>query len=265
MTVSTPRGEFEVRRTGDAGPHVLLLHPLALAGSFWEPLASHLGRSATVLAWDARGHGSSSWDGGPFTIEDMADDAAAVIEAAAGGGPVSVLGMSMGGCTAIALAQRHPELVDRLVLADTTACYGPDREKTWEERAQNAQNKPRTEQVPFQVTRWFSDGFREEQPAAVQRVVDIFTATDSAAHAAASRAMGAFDGTPGLDRITADTLVVVGEEDYATPPAMAQVLAEGIPGARLEVLESSRHLSLLERPDYWPSLARHLGLEGSAS
>jgi 3-oxoadipate enol-lactonase len=46
---------------------------------------------------------------------------------------------------------------------------------------------------------------------------------------------------------------------------MAQVLADGIPQARLEVLEDSRHLSLLERPDYWPSIARHLGLEGTAS
>jgi 3-oxoadipate enol-lactonase len=77
--------------------------------------------------------------------------------------------------------------------------------------------------------------------------------------------MGGFDGTSGLGRITADTLVVVGAEDYATPPAMAQVLADGIPQARLEVLENSRHLSLLERPDYWPSIARHLGLEGTGS
>jgi 3-oxoadipate enol-lactonase len=262
--VQTARGDVMVRRTGESGPPVLLLHPLALAGAFWDPLAAELGQRATVLAWDARGHGSSPWDGTPFSIEDMADDAAAVIEATAGGRPVSVVGMSMGGCTAIALAQRHPGLVDRLVLADTTACYGPGRETTWEERAQNAQAKPRVEQVPFQVTRWFSDRFREEHPAAVQRVVDIFTATDSAAHAAASRAMGGFDGTSGLGRITADTLVLVGTEDYATPPAMAQVLADGIPQARLEVLEDSRHLSLLERPDYWPSIARHLGLEETA-
>jgi 3-oxoadipate enol-lactonase len=263
--IPAPGGAIAVRRTGHEGPPVLLLHPLALAGAFWDPLAMALASRATVLAWDARGHGASPWDGRPFTIEDMADDAAALIESVADGRPVAVVGMSMGGCTAIALAQRHPHLVDRLVLADTTACYGPDREKAWEERAQNAQEKPRAEQVPFQVTRWFSDRFREEQPAAVQRVVDVFLETDSAAHAAASRAMGAFDGTEGLATIAADTLVVVGAEDYATPPAMAALLVDRIPGARLEVLDSARHLSLLERPDYWPTIARHLGLDGSPS
>lgn len=259
MRVETDRGTFEVRRTGDAGPVVLLMHPLALSGRFWDPIAEMIGRSAQVVAWDARGHGGSDWDGAPFSIEDMADDAAAVIREVGGGAPARVGGMSMGGCTAVALAQRHPELVDRLLLADTTACYGPDREANWAERARNVLEKPRRDLIGFQVARWFSDGFREQHPDEVERLVDIFLATDSSAHAAASLAMGGFDGTAGLGKITADTLVVVGEEDYATPPAMAQVLADGIPASRLQVLDGARHMSLLERPDVWPTLAAHLG------
>ena len=258
MRVETDRGTFEVRSTGESGPVVLLMHPLALSGRFWDPIAEVIGRTTRVFAWDARGHGASDWDGHPFTIEDMADDAAAVIRAVGDGGPARVGGMSMGGCTAVALAQRHPDLVERLLLADTTACYGPDREANWAQRARNAREKPRQDQIGFQAARWFSDGFREQHPEEVQRVVDIFLATDSSAHAAASLAMGGFDGTAGLGRIPADTLVVVGEEDYATPPAMAEVLADGIPGSRLQVLEGARHMSLLERPDVWPTLAAHL-------
>jgi 3-oxoadipate enol-lactonase len=128
----------------------------------------------------------------------------------------------------------------------------------WAERAVNAREKPRQEQVGFQVDRWFSDAFRDEHPDEVQRLVDIFLATDSSAHGAASLAMGAFDGTSDLGRITADTLVLVGEEDYATPPAMARVLADGIPTSRLQVLDGARHMSLLERPVIWPTLAAHL-------
>jgi 3-oxoadipate enol-lactonase len=259
MRVETDRGAFELHRTGETGPVVLLMHPLALSGRFWDPIAAVIGRSARVFAWDARGHGGSNWDGRPFTIEDMAEDAAAVIRAVAGGGRARVGGMSMGGCTAVALAERYPELVERLLLADTTACYGPDRERNWAERARTVQEKSRQEQIGFQVARWFSDGFREEHPDETQRLVDIFLATDSSAHAAASLAMGGFDGTAELNRITADTLVVVGEDDYATPPAMAQVLADGIPTSRLQVLEGARHMSLLERPDVWPLLATHLG------
>jgi len=60
-------------------------------------------------------------------------------------------------------------------------------------------------------------------------------------------------------------LVVVGEEDYATPVAMAEVIAERIPRARLEVLRNARHLSLLEREDVWPALATHLGIEAQTT
>ncbi len=264
MKLETPRGSFEVHRSGDGGPMVLLLHPLALCGKFWSPLADYLGRTATVLALDAGGHGGSSWDGEPITVEKMADDAACVIEAA-GGERAGVVGMSMGGCTAMALAARRPDLVDRLVLADTTSCYGPERVETWNERARNAQAKRRQEQAGFQLDRWFSERFRAEHPEQAQRVVDIFLGTDSAVHAAACRALGAFDGTAELGSIKAETLVVVGEEDYATPVAMAEVIVERIPGARLEVLRNARHLSLLEREDVWPALGTHLGLEAQTT
>ncbi|MBQ0905000.1 alpha/beta fold hydrolase [Micromonospora sp. U21] len=262
MKVETERGTFEVHRTGDTGPVVLLLHPLALSGRFWNPIAAVLSERAQVFALDARGHGATAWDGKPLTIHDMAEDAAAVLWRLTGGAPARLGGMSMGGCTAIALAERHPELVDRLLLADTTACYGPDREANWAERARNVESKPRQELIDFQVTRWFSDAFREKNPDEVQRLVDIFLATDSAAHAAASRAMGGFDGTAELGRITAETLVVVGEGDYATPPDMAAVLADRIPRTALEVLPGARHMSLLERPDCWRTLAAHL-MDGS--
>jgi len=264
MMLETQRGSFEVHRRGDGTPKVLLLHPLALSGRFWSPLADYLSRSATVLALDAAGHGGSPWGGEPITVESMADDAASVIEAV-GGQSVAVMGMSMGGCTAMALAARRPDLVDRLVLADTTSCYGPERVETWNERARNAQAKSRPEQGGFQLDRWFSERFRVEHPEQAQRVVDIFLATDSAVHAAACRALGAFDGTSELENIKAETLVLVGEEDYATPVAMAEVIAERIPRARLEVLRNARHLSLLEREDVWPALATHLGIEAQTT
>jgi 3-oxoadipate enol-lactonase len=80
----------------------------------------------------------------------------------------------------------------------------------------------------------------------VKRVSELFLATDSRAHAQACLALGAFDGTTLLPKITAQTLVVVGEHDYATPPAMARTLATGIPGARLHVFGNARHFSVFE-------------------
>jgi 3-oxoadipate enol-lactonase len=238
------------------GPLVVLLHPLAQAGEFWRPLVDELSADFRVLAPDARGHGDSVWDGEPFTVEDMAADVAQLIEHV--GGPAAVLGMSMGGCAAIALAVRRPELVSGLVLADTTADYGPGKEEAWAERADNAVSKPRDKQLGFQHDRWFSPGFLEANPDEVNRVSQIFLATDSHAHAAASRALGAYDDQSHLDQITVPTLVLVGDEDYATPPAMAEALHTGIPGSELEVLPETRHLSLIQNREIWPRVVAHL-------
>jgi 3-oxoadipate enol-lactonase len=257
MIVPTSNGRFNVEQTGNDGTPMVLLHPLALAGSAWDPMARHLAGAHRVFAPDARGHGDSEWDGDPFTVEDLAADTAAIVEAL-DLGPVDVVGMSMGGCTAMVLAASRPDLVRRLVLADTTACYGPDRVEQWSQRASQAENTPREEQLTFQRRRWFSERFREEHPDEVERVAKIFVATDSRAHAAACHALGGVDITARLADIRAGTLVVAGDEDYATPPAMAADITDGIAGSRLRILENTRHLSLLERPDLWPAIAEHV-------
>lgn len=236
---------------------VLLLHPLAMSGELWRPLIDRLEPHATVLTMDARGHGRSTWDGSPFTVEDLAADAARLIEDH-GDGPVALAGMSMGGCMSVALAGSRPELVSRLVLADTTSDYGPEKAKNWGERAEFVLATPREQQLDFQLTRWFSPEFLEREPAEGKRLADLFVATDSQAHAQACRALGAFEGTHLLGSITAETLVLVGEHDYATPPAMAQVLADGIPGARLRILPDARHFSPLEAPGALDEMATHL-------
>lgn len=264
MIVETARGRFNVRCTGESGPPVLMLHPLALSGAVWDPVARYLAGSFRVVAMDARGHGDSGWDRRPFTVADLADDAAAVIEEL-GLAPAHVVGLSMGGSTAVVLAAARPDLVDGLVLADTTACYGPGRRDTWAERARKAVAVPREKQLEFQLDRWFSEEFRRRDPTGADRVAEIFRVTDSRAHAAACTALGDLDATDRLGDIRARTLVLVGDQDYATPPAMAETLASGIPDAELRVLPDTRHLSLIERPDTWPQIAHHLAAAPSES
>lgn len=260
LEVKTERGIFSVHRTGSGPRNIVCLHPLALAGGLWDRFAGSLGEGCTVWALDARGHGQSSWDGEPYVIEDMAADVAAVMTEL-GIGPAGVAGMSMGGCAALALALDFPECVDRLALVDTTSDYGPDREAKWEARAKSAASKPRSDQIPFQLDRWFSEGFRADDPGEVQRIVDIFLATDSNAHAAACRALGQFSRTADLGKVSVPTIVIVGEEDQATPVSMAEVLAENINGARLEVVPQARHFNAVESPATWKLLADHLAPE----
>jgi 3-oxoadipate enol-lactonase len=245
--VDTAHGSVAVRRQGSGDP-VVLLHPLALSGELWRPLANALSDEFTVFSLDLRGHGASGWDGQPFSIEDLALDVAEVLDALELPA-VGMLGMSMGGSVAVTFAGLFPERVTSLVLADTTAWYGENAATAWAERARRAAEVPRAEQLPFQIDRWFSPAFLDREPEEVDRVTRIFLRTDSRAHAAASVAMGRLDSRRLLSAVRASTLVIVGQDDYATPPDMAGELAGGIPGATLLSLPGLRHLSLIERPE----------------
>ena len=246
LFIDGPLHRIAYRRAGNGSP-LVLLHPLALSGAVWGAYASLLAANFDVITPDARGHGDSGWDGQPFSIDDLADDVATLLDGL-GIASAHVAGMSMGGSTAISFAGRYPSRADGLLLADTTAWYGTDAVTAWEARAKTAVAKPRELQVAFQTDRWFTEGFRRRNADEVNRVVGIFLRTNSLAHAAASRAMGAMDSRPLLDKITARTLVVTGEEDYATPPEMGKAIADGVPGARAQVLPALRHLSLVEDP-----------------
>lgn len=255
MIVKTARGDINVLDVGEGHP-VLLFHPLALSAELWRPLVEP-SQGLRFIAIDATGHGQSPWDGEAFSVDDMSDDAVALMEALELP-TAAVVGLSMGGSTAVTLAGAHPELVSSLALVDTTACYGEDRVEEWESRAQRASSVPRQEQMEFQIDRWFSPGTVEREPESVKRVCDLFAATDSQAHAAACRALGGVDATGLLANITAPTLVVVGSEDYATPPEMAHELHDGIRGSRLKVLDGARHLSVLDDPRSWPMVTEHI-------
>lgn len=254
--VDGPAGRIAYRRQG-AGEPLVLLHPLALSGEVWGPLAERLAASYDVIAPDARGHGATGWDGGAFMIEDLADDVIALLDGL-GLDAAHLVGMSMGGSTAINAAGRHQGRVRRVVLADSTAWYGEQAPQTWAGRATGVLAKPRAEHIPFQVDRWFTEGFRQAHGERVDRVVDLFLATDSAAHAQACRALGQMDSRGLLPGVTAPTLAFAGEEDYATPPAMSELVAQHVPDAVALTLPGLRHLSLVESPGLADLIMDHL-------
>jgi 3-oxoadipate enol-lactonase len=228
--------------------HVVLVHSLAMDRSFWRPVAERLAANASVLIHDCRGHGQSDKLPGPVTVDLHADDLADLIDQR-GWRTVMVAGASMGGCIALAFAIRHPARVSALGLVDTTAWYGADAPMNWEQRANAALASGLSSLTDFQVTRWFGDKFRVDHPQLVKDCVDTFLRNDVAAYAQTCRMLGACDLRAGLSTIAVPTAIVVGEEDYATPPAMAQAMHKVIAGATLTVLPGARHLTPLERPD----------------
>ena len=116
-TFSTP--QLQVRVQGRGAP-VVLSHALGVDSTMWDGLAAMLANRCEVLRYDHRGQGESAVPPGPYTLEQLVDDAARVVREW-GRGPVVFVGLSMGGMVGQGLAIRHPELVRGLVLANTTS------------------------------------------------------------------------------------------------------------------------------------------------
>ncbi len=239
---------FGVRRATPDAPVIALVHSLGMDHRFWGPVAQRLAGRATVVAIDARGHGRSARGETPYTAERMAGDLRDVLDHLKVQRAI-VGGASMGGCVALQFAGSYPERTSGLALIDTTAWYGPTAPKDWEDRAMKAVAHGMGSLVDFQKTRWFSDAFRAARPDVVQECIDIFLSNDLEAYVATCRMLGAFDARSLLPGIRVPTLVLVGDEDYAAPVAMAQAMHDGIAGSRLDVIQGARHLTPLEVPD----------------
>jgi 3-oxoadipate enol-lactonase len=239
---------YSLHGNADSDARVVLLHSLGMDRHFWKPVVERLADQALVLTVDCRGHGASDKPEGPYTVELFARDIFDLVSAFRFD-DVLVAGASMGGCVALQFAGTWPRLTRAAGLIDTTAWYGEAAFKNWDERAVKAETGGLEPLIEFQSTRWFSDAFRAANPDILQHCVDTFLRNEVHAFASTCRMLGAFDGRALLSKVRAPCSVIVGEEDYAAPVAMAQALHDGIAGSSLTVISNARHLTPLETPD----------------
>lgn len=229
-------------------PRIALIHSLALDASIWDSVAALLASQAEILAFDCRGHGQSGKPVMPFTVELFARDLTELLDHLAWR-QTAVAGCSMGGNVAQAFAGLFPARVSALGLIDTTAWYGADAPVKWRERAGNARAKGLAGMLDFQVTRWFSDRFRAAHPERVNALAEVFLGNNLDCYAATCAMLGDADLRPYLSSLRIPAAVIVGEEDYATPIAMARHLHQAIAGSSLTILPQARHLTPAECPE----------------
>jgi 3-oxoadipate enol-lactonase len=237
---------------GTASP-VLLAHAIGCDRRMWDDLVPALAPRHRVVAIDARGHGRSPLPARPWSLEDMADDAARLLDRL-GLARTHWVGLSMGGMVGQAFALRHPDRLDRLVLANTTSAYGSDGRPMWDSRIRMVTEGGLGAIRDLVTTRYFSDAFRAAHADIVARVMDRFMDTPAAGYAGCCEAIRDMSLQPRLGGVRAPTLVIAGDLDQGTPPAMSQAIAERIPGARLETIDSASHLSAVEKPAEFNSL-----------
>ncbi|MGE3175548.1 MAG: alpha/beta fold hydrolase [Planctomycetota bacterium] len=263
-TIAVGATRLAVHLCGE-GPLALLIHGYPLDHRMWtDVLLGPLGQHRTLCALDLRGHGHSPWHGDTaHTMELLAEDCAAVIRTLGDGsadGTADVVGLSMGGYVALALAERHPETLRTLTLVDTRAAADTPEGKT--ARATMA------EQVLQKGRRWLAEQLlpkllaKDAAPQVQARMQTMIEATPVETILADLAGMRERKNRRGvLPQLQAPTFVVVGEHDALTPPAEAEAMAKEIPGAQLLVVPGAGHMTPMEQPvQFQEELGRFWGV-----
>jgi 3-oxoadipate enol-lactonase len=240
---------LHVAESGSGRP-LLLVHGFPLDHRMWEHQMAPLAASHRVVAPDLRGFGRSSVTPGVVTMEQMADDLAALLDALRIDEPVVLCGLSMGGYVAWSFFRRHARRLRGLILCDTRAA--PDSPDAAHNRLAMAERVLREGTAPLVETmlpRLFGPRAAERCPAAVEAVREAILAAPPAGVAAALHGMARrSDARPLLGAIHVPALLVVGQHDAISPSAEMREMAQAMPDARLVEIADAGHLAPLEQP-----------------
>jgi 3-oxoadipate enol-lactonase len=245
---------IRVHRKG-TGPALVLLHCLGVDHALWDIAAAGLEQNFTLLSYDFPGHGETPVPDHAYAIESLSHQLAALFERE-GVTRANVAGISLGGLVAQHFAATYPQLVDRLVLIDTTPRYVDEARQMWVERARAARSAGVASLIDGLLKIWFTDAFVADDPPAVRYVRDRFARASGEGYALACEALGAADLRSLATGIRAPTLIFCGKDELAPFQDAARWLQQNIAGARLEWLAPARHASVLEQPLHFVSSTR---------
>lgn len=229
-------------------PWLVLSHSLACSVRMWDPQIAALKPDYRILAFDTRGHGASEAPKGAYTLELLADDLFFLLKELKIG-KAHYCGLSMGGMIGQTFALKYPGVFQSLTLADTTSRYPAEAAALWAERIRTAESKGMEPLAQPTLERWFTAPFREKNPSVVGAVRELIVATPVAGYIGCSHAIPKINLTARLKEIKCPILVIVGDQDPGTPPAMAQEIHDNAPGSKLVVLPQAAHLANLEQPE----------------
>jgi 3-oxoadipate enol-lactonase len=233
----------EVEGPQDA-PVLMLSNSLGTNLHMWDDLVKPFTQHFRLLRYDRRGHGKSGVPKGPYSMDQFGRDVIAVLDALKIG-TINWCGLSMGGMVGQWLGANAPDRVEKLVLSNTNFHYAD--KAPWSDRIKFVQEKGLGPLVDPNMERWFTKGFRERAPQSIARMKEMFLATSPLGYVASCEAIRDMDFTASNPRITAPTLVIVGKQDPATPPAAGEAIAKQIKGAKVAALDAA-HISNMEQP-----------------
>ncbi len=244
--------------TGSGRP-LLFLHGYPLSRRIWQPQLEGLLDAAWMVAPDLRGHGETEASEGPYAMDQLADDAAALLEELGITQPVIVAGLSMGGYAALAFYRKHRARTAALILAATRAgADSPEGRAGREKSAATAREQGAGAIADAMLPKLFAPGTYASHPSLVKEVRGIMAGTSVAGIVGALLGMrDRPDATPLLPHLDRPVLVVHGAEDQLIPPSEAEAMHALLPNSRLELIPGAGHLVNMEQPASFNAAVRN--------
>ena len=237
----------EYEQTG-AGPHLLLLHSLLTDLTVFDRILPALNQQFRVTRLNLPGYGQSMPR--PLTtVDGYADHVSAVMDSLKLPPQTHVFGNGFGAFVALLLAIRHGKRFDRLILADVVAAFPEPARVPFRVMSEKVTAQGMNAVLDAAIGRMFPPEFQVAHPEEVALRKAALARADANSFSRACLALAALDATAALPQITNPTLVMCGALDLTTPPALAQTLAHGIPGARYAEITGSGHCPMVEQPD----------------
>jgi 3-oxoadipate enol-lactonase len=242
-------GDIEVFYTIEGeGPWLTMAHSLGCNTTAWDEQAALLSKKFTVLRYDARGHGQTSATAGPYTLEQLADDAYGLL-VALGITKTHWMGISMGGMIGQTMALKHPTLFSSLMLIDTTSRRPDNAQAMWGARITTAKEQGMAGLVESTLERWFTAPFRQGNPNAIKTIADGILSTSVDGFCGCCAAIAQINTLDRLREIQCPAIVMVGEHDHGTPPAMAKQIHENLPNSEFFMIKDAAHIANIEQPE----------------
>jgi 3-oxoadipate enol-lactonase len=229
----------------DNAPWLMFSNSLATSMAMWDEQAAALKNSFRVLRYDQRGHGGSDVPGGRYPFDTLLADAIGLLDAL-GVAKTNFAGLSMGGATALGLAERYGDRLDRVVVCDSPCLSTPQSSQQWEERIVIARQKGIEALVEPTVSRWFPPETLAKNPPHLDKVRAMFRATPVNGFIGCAAALADHDYATAVASVKHPVLFLVGEKD-APAPAMRK-LHEKLNGSRYAELPGAGHISNMDRP-----------------
>jgi 3-oxoadipate enol-lactonase len=230
----------------EGAPWLIFSNSLLTDLTMWDQQVAELKDSFRILRYDQRGHGSTQVTEGKYTFDMLAADVVGLMDAL-GIKRAHFAGISMGGMTALMLAEKYRDRFDRIIPADCGPASTPAGAQQWQERIELAKEKGMAGLADVTIPRWFPPEFVATKAPVLDKVRAMIEATPFVGFAGCAAALSDYDLRPGLPDIANPTLLIVGTKDATVPGIKA--INQAVPGSKVVELEGAGHLSNLEQPE----------------